>query len=165
MIKLYKRHANGVLAYHEAWINDQEITEHWGKVGTRGESRKHQSKSRAGNRDLEKILRPARQAGFVEIDMDEHRRLIVEYVVSDMGTSADLEKRHRFEERLNQALGWTGLGECDGGSIGSGTMEVCCFVVDFAIAKSIVAHDLAGTEFADFSGIFDEDGDADTQVQ
>ena len=57
---------------------------------------------------------------------------------------------------MNETLGWTGLGHCDGGSIGSGTMEACCFVVDFDIAKRVIEKDLAGSEFADFSRIFDE---------
>lgn len=57
---------------------------------------------------------------------------------------------------MNETLGWTGLGNCDGGSIGSGAMEVCCFVVDFDTAKSVIESDLEGTEFAGFSRIYDE---------
>src|SRR5262249_42675093 len=53
-------------------------------------------------------------------------------------------------------LGWTGLGNCDGGSIGSGTMEVCCFVVDFKIARRVIEDDLKNTKFADYSRIYDE---------
>jgi hypothetical protein len=75
-----------------------------------------------------------------------------------MGTTADLDKRHKLEAKLNETLGWTGLGMCDGGSIGSGTMEVC-LVVDFALAKSVIETDLQGTEFADFSRIYDEDAE------
>ncbi len=57
---------------------------------------------------------------------------------------------------MNETLGWSGLGHCDGGSIGSGTMEVCCFVVDFDIAKSVIEADLKSTEFDDYSRIYDE---------
>jgi hypothetical protein len=57
---------------------------------------------------------------------------------------------------MDEALGWTGLGRCDGGSIGSGTMEVCCFVVDFEIARWVISADLAGTEFAAFTRILEE---------
>jgi hypothetical protein len=73
-----------------------------------------------------------------------------------MGTPADLEKRHKLEDRLNETLGWTGIGHCDGGSIGSGTMEACCLVVDFEAAKRVIEADLPGTEFADFSRIYVE---------
>ena len=39
---------------------------------------------------------------------------------------------------MDEVLGWTGLGHTDGGSIGSGTMEVGCVVVDFEIAKKVI---------------------------
>ena len=81
---------------------------------------------------------------------------MVEYAVGGMGTKADLEKRHRLEDRMNETLGWTGLGACDGGSIGSGTMEVCNFVVDFDLAKKVIVEDLSGTEFANYTRIYDE---------
>lgn len=73
-----------------------------------------------------------------------------------MGTKEDLEKRHRLEDRMNETLGWTGLGVSDGGSMGSGSMEVCNFVVDFEIAKALIAKDLAGTEFENYTRIFNE---------
>jgi predicted DNA-binding WGR domain protein len=160
MIKLYKRAEDGRLAYHEAWVNDGAITEHWGIAGTRGESRDHAMKSPDEEKELEGILAEARRAGYEEIDADDERRLIVEYSVDGMGTSSDLEKRNRLEDHLNELLGWTGLGNCDGGSMGSGTMEVCCFVVDYARSKAVIEENLKGTGFADYSRIYDEDDDA-----
>lgn len=157
MIKLYKGASDGSLAYHEAWIDRNKVIEHWGKVGTRGESKTHKMKFRDDAKSLEFVLHAARQDGFVEIELDQHRRLIIEYAVDGMGTPPDVDKRHRLEERLNNELGWTGLGMCDGGSIGSGTMEVCCFVVNFALAHTVVESNLAGTEFADYVRIYDED--------
>ena len=74
-----------------------------------------------------------------------------------MGTPEDVEKRTRLQDRMNDFLGWIGLGHCDGGSIGSGTMEVCCFVIDFDIAKSLIEENLVGTEFANYTRIYDED--------
>lgn len=156
MIKLYKRLPDGTLAYHEVWIDEIKIIEHWGKAGTRGQSQIHEMKSTNEEKELQLVLQSARHEGFTEIDLDHHRTLLVEYAVQGMGTTADLDKRHKLEEKLNETLGWTGLGMCDGGSIGSGTMEVCCFVVDFALAKSVIETDLQATEFADFSRIYDE---------
>jgi len=114
-------------------------------------------KSRNAKAELERILASARKDGYEEIDPEDRRRLIVEYPIHGMGNSADLERRHRLEQHLTETLGWTGLGMCDGGSIGSGTMEVCCFVVDFDRAKAVVEKSLEATEFADYSRIFDED--------
>ena len=161
MIKLYKRQPDGRLAYHETWVRGKHITEHWGQVGTQGESRVHPIQSGDERYELERILAMAREGGFERVDRDRHRRLVVEYVVAGMGTVADLDKRVRLENRLNETLGWTGLGHCDGGSIGSGTMEVCCFVVDFETAKSVVERDLTSTEFSNFSRIYDEDADGE----
>ena len=82
--------------------------------------------------------------------------LLIEYQIDGFGSSQDLEKRHALQDRMDETLGWTGLGHCDGGSIGSGTMEVCCFVVDFETAKVVIEEDLQGTEFANYTRIFDE---------
>lgn len=56
---------------------------------------------------------------------------------------------------LNESLGWTGLGCCDGGSIGSGTMEACCYVVDFE--RDVLTKELAETRHGDYTRIYDED--------
>ncbi len=42
----------------------------------------------------------------------------------------DLDKREKVEQCMNECLGWKGFGFCDGGDIGSGTMNVFCLVVD-----------------------------------
>jgi len=144
MLKLYKR-IDSVLHYHEAWAAGRQIVEHWGPVGERGESKQHKIPKKADEDEfIEQIVKPARDAG---------------YVIDGFGTKKDLKKRHALEARMSETLGWVGLGECDGGSTGSGTMEVCCFVVDFDIAKRAIAADLAGTEFADFTRIYREEID------
>lgn len=87
---------------------------------------------------------------------DEHFTLLIEYEVDGFGTSSDLDKRYALQGLMDETLGWTGLGHCDGGSIGSGTMEVCCFVVDFELSKKVIEKDLAGTEFENYTRIYDE---------
>lgn len=160
MIKLYKRMDDGGLGYHEAWASNGEVTEHWGIAGTVGESRAHRMQSGDEEREVERVLEAARRVGYQEIDPDDQRTLLVEYRVEGMGTVDDHDKRVRLEAHLDEALGWTGLGHCDGGSIGSGTMEACCFVVDFALAKAVVEDSLRGTEFGDYERIHDEGSDS-----
>lgn len=157
MIKLY-RSGESALRYHEAWVAGESITEHWGVVGSRGEVREHPLPGNISEEDaLESVLAKARASGYEPLELDQHATLLIEYKVEPpTGTARDVEKRHRLQNRMDEALGWTGLGHCDGGSIGSGTMEVCCFVVDFEIAKRVISADLAGTEFADFTRIFEE---------
>jgi len=92
--------------------------------------------------------------GYVEIAEDKVSFLEIEFKIDGFGTEQDLDKRHRLEERMDELLGWTGLGNTDGGSSGSGTMEVGCVVVDFDIAKKVIEQDLKNTEFADYTRIF-----------
>lgn len=150
MQKLYKL-TDGDLYYHEAWKDKENITEHWGKVGERGETRDHKV---SGN-TIDSVLAPAIKSGFEPVEA-EHV-LMVEYSINGMGNKVDLKKRHELESELNELLGWTGLGNCDGGSIGSGTMEVCCFVVDFSLAKRVIEEKLRGTTFGDYLRIYEEE--------
>lgn len=76
---------------------------------------------------------------------------MIEYEIVEMGTGSDWKKRHALEDRLKETLGWTGLGDCDGGSIASGMMEVCCFAVDVETGKRVIKQDSAGTEFRDYA--------------
>jgi hypothetical protein len=156
MIKLYKR-IDGELYYHEAWSHKSIVTEHWGKVGERGESAEHKrNKKLSDEDDIKRVLAKSMSNGFEPLDDDDLVPLLIEYTIEGMGSSKDLKKRRSLEDRMNELIGWTGLGNCDGGSIGSGTMEVCCFVVDFKIAKDVIENDLKGTEFADYSRIYQE---------
>ncbi len=94
-------------------------------------------------------------SGF--LPAEEEFTLLVEFTVDGMSSGEDVAKRHKLEDRLNETLGWTGLGNCDGGSIGSGTMEVCNYVVDVDIAKEVIANDLEGTEFQNYTRIYCEE--------
>jgi hypothetical protein len=156
VIKLYKN-LGGVLHYHEAWESDGSIIEHWGRVGDRGEQRavpiEH---GKSEEEAIEAVLADARKKGYAEIDEGEHIVVLVEFPIDGMGTPQDLDKRHALEDRLNETLGWTGLGHCDGGSTGSGSMEACCYVVDADIAKRVIAEDLKGTPFGDYAAIVAE---------
>jgi hypothetical protein len=131
---------------------------HWGELGTKGESREIRSSlfKKAETAVQAEIHRRVEQ-GYDEIE-DEFT-LMIEYEVDGMGCEADVERRHRLQERMSETLGWTGLGECDGGSIGSGTMEVCCFVADFEVAKAVIEADLRGTEFENYTRIYNENED------
>jgi hypothetical protein len=157
MLKLYKR-IDGVLHYWETWDDDAKSgTIHWGIVGEKGQMKEIKSGLLSNFRkEIQREVDKKMQDGYQEIDAEDNFTLMVEYTVDDMGTPEDVDKRHRLEDRLKETLGWTGLGDCDGGSIGSGTMEVCCFVVDFDVARKIIEEDLKETEFANFTRIYDE---------
>lgn len=50
--------------------------------------------------------------------------LVVQFPTETWGTVADLEKRNWLADRLDQALRSKRNGECDGGDIGSGTINI-----------------------------------------
>ena len=143
--------------YWETWSNDDGSHRvHWGELGTTGKSKVLKTSlfhnpQKAIQKEIDDLI----AIGFSEVD--QTFTLMVEYSVDGFGTPEDLDKRARLQDRLNETLGWTGLGHCDGGSIGSDTMEVCNYVVDFEIAKLVIEKDLIGTEFENFTRIYDED--------
>lgn len=156
-MKLYKR-VDGELHFWETWdINDKTGATHNGIVGQRGDYMEIKSGLFSSFRkEIQKQVDNYCKDGYEEVDIDDHFTLLIEFKVDGMGTPEDVEKRTRLQDRMNETLGWTGLGHCDGGSIGSGTMEVCCYVIDFEIAKSVIEQDLKDTEFSDYTRIFDE---------
>lgn len=157
MIKLYKDQ-NGKRTYWEAWDDgDGDFTVHWGELGELGTSEVVRSSFfKKAEKKIENEIAEKRSEGYRESDPEAEHTLLIEYTVDGFGNEEDLSKRHALEDRMNQTLGWVGLGHCDGGSIGSGTMEVCCFVVDFDLAKKVIEKDLAGTEFADYTRVYEE---------
>lgn len=160
MLKLYKT-IDGVLHYWETWDKDKKTgIVHWGVAGQTGESKEVRSTLlESCTKKIQKEVSEKLSEGYEEIDPDDHFTLLIEFEVDGMGNTGDLDKRTRLQDKMDSVLGWTGLGHCDGGSIGGGTMEVCCYVVDFAIAKKVIAESLKGTEFADYTRIYDENAE------
>ncbi|MGV8091288.1 MAG: hypothetical protein AB2L24_05415 [Mangrovibacterium sp.] len=155
MLKLYKQIDNQ-LHYWETWDKDEKTAiVHWGIVGRRGQDKEVKSGLFSTFRKaVQKEIDEKLKEGYAEFDEDKMIFLEVEYKIDGFGTDQDLDKRHRLEVYLNELLGWTGLGHVDGGSIGSGTMEAGCVVVDFEIAKKVIEKDLKNTEFGDYSRIY-----------
>jgi hypothetical protein len=136
MLKLYNDSGDAI-RYWETWDNGDGLTQSiWGAIGERGESKvlKPSLFSKPQSKIQQEIDRRMSE-GYRPIAVEDHRRLLIEFAVEGHGDFPEIEKRHRLEERMNETLGWTGLGICDGGSIGSGTMEVFCYVVEFEAAK------------------------------
>jgi hypothetical protein len=155
VLKLYK-FTSSEKCYWETWDHDDGThTVHWGALGSRGQTKEVKgSLFKKPEKIIQAEIDQLMSEGFTPIK--DESILLIEYAVDGMGSKADIEKRHRLEERMNETLGWTGLGNCDGGSIGSGTMEVCNYVVDFEIAKKVIEDDLKGSEFENYTRIYDE---------
>jgi hypothetical protein len=138
MVKLY-RTSRGVTEYWEAWITATDVTIHWGKLGEEGETR--ELPHEAGLHPSEIIKReakPFRAAGFKPRKPKELHSIVIQSKVEGRGSVNDYDRRVQIEELMNERLGWSGLGHCDGGDMGSGQMNVFCYVVDSAIAERVI---------------------------
>src|SRR5262249_34742065 len=86
------------------------------------------------------------------------------------GSEADLAKRHRLEDLLDQALRSADNGWCDGGDIGSGTMNIFLLDItnpDRAVTSVMDAlrkdEALAGAIIAVGPGYMEEDVEEDEE--
>jgi predicted DNA-binding WGR domain protein len=142
MVKLY-RTSGGVTEYWEAWFTATEVTIHWGKVGEKGENRELPLEASIHPSEIVKReSKHLRAAGFKPKKANEMHSLVIQYHVDGHGTVNELDRRDRVEELMNECLGWCGLGHCDGGDMGSGQVNVFCYVVDVAIAERVIVGDL-----------------------
>jgi hypothetical protein len=160
MVKLYKR-VGGNLHYREVWIEPEHhtVTQHEGVCGTRGSEKRQGGENQSGARALlDRFVATAKHDGFNIVPQSRMKWLIVEYAVGEtgMGTPEDLDRRGRIEKIVDEELGWCGLGHCDGGSIGSGTMEIACLVVDYTLAKAAIEKVLVESEFRDVHRIYQQ---------
>lgn len=149
-VKLYKRH-DGRLLYREAWIDGENVVEHVGVYGERGLVSQHAASGPVQQREvINAIAAEAKANGFDAIPEARLVGLLVSKEISGAGTKNDLRRRDALEDFLNEVTGWRGLGHCDGGSIGSGSMEAFCLVVDYKIAAEVIERELALSQFNDF---------------
>jgi hypothetical protein len=154
MIKLYKRNPDGTQAYHEAWVTEEGVLEHWGVLGEVGEHQQHSfatDSDAAGN--VASVLGEARQNGFAELPDTALQTLVIEYEETP-DDPQQAERRQALAGDLDEFLGWTGLGCCEGSDDGAGTFEVFCRVVDFDIASAAIAAEFENTEYGNFRRMY-----------
>lgn len=164
MIKLYKK-INDSTQYYESWNDKKSVVVHWGELGRVGNKRVVKiAKGETAKSVIERELSQARNEGFSEIDIDDHELLVISYKLDNWGNSDDLKKRHEAEDLANESLGWTGNGHCDGGEIGSGSIEIFLYVVDPIIATKTLVMDLRGKGLLENAEIFYLDNVTDKKV-
>ncbi len=148
--KFYKREA-GRLHYWEVWSDEVNVLSHVGVYGERGTVSTHPVRGLQAQRQVVDALADEAAAnGFKPIPEERLTGLLVKKHVGSP-TEADLRRRHELEDFLNETTGWLGLGHCDGGSIGAGSMEAFCLVVDFDVAADAIRRELATSQFSDFT--------------
>ena len=157
--RLYKR-IDGVLHYESVFAHSGVALHHTGKVGSKGKT-KELPFAGTPKKAVDTFLGVARAKGFSELP--EEHEIEIQYDIADFGSEQDLEKLHALEDHLHNLLGDLGLGVCHENSIGGGTMEVSCYVVDADIAMKNIKKALKGTRFADYARIHIVEPDEDDE--
>jgi predicted DNA-binding WGR domain protein len=141
--------------YWEVWDNgDSSLTIHWGPAGATGESK--QISLEHGEDAEERIATEASQAladGYREWPEDELATIVVQYPLERYKrVKKGIEKRmNAVELRVNEALGWTGLGRCVDvdysveftTGVELGQLTVIARAVDGGMALEAIRTDLA----------------------
>ena len=78
---------------------------------------------------------------------------------SGLGTLDELDWRHTVEDQLGGLLEEAGIGECDGGQSGAGTMEVFLYTSDRDRTVRLVQDDLTDRELIGFTKIVSASND------
>jgi hypothetical protein len=135
MVKLYRK-TGGDLFYDEVWIDEANtVSRHAGRCGERGAIERASHPDRlSGRAAMAAIVAEIRAAGFRPIPDSRHVTLVIDLFPERRDQSGLLDCRHALEERVDQELGWLGLGHCDGGDIGVGEASLFCPVVSYPLA-------------------------------
>ncbi len=142
LIKLHKQDEIGH-DYWEGWVAGNDAIFHWGTVGDKGERHVLSAESEAEAEELLQTEAAAKEtSGFSVIERDAMSGIVLSYRLVSWGNEEDLETRYYLEDLCDQALGWTGNGNCDGGEIGSGIMNIWCLVLNVPAAIKILAAEL-----------------------
>ncbi len=144
LIKLYKNDGQ-TIRYWEAWAwdDDRRVVVHWGTLGHNGETRElHLERNQDSEEIISRESEKPRAEGFQEIPLEAHATVVVQYRTEQWDSSEDPDKPNFVavvvEDALNDCLGWTGNGHCQGSEIGSGTINVISFAVDPYLAKTAI---------------------------
>jgi len=143
--------------YWETWRDPATGSHliHTGKLGTRGRVRTLGPQTSNPAATMAREEAGARAAGFCEIAIEDHSRLVVELPFDPRTRKNLVTARHRCEDLCNEALGWSGLGHCDGGDSGGKAMRGYCFVVDYPLAAKVLRQALDEHGFGASSKIHD----------
>jgi hypothetical protein len=132
MLKLYKQTPEGT-QYWEAWQDTDKLVTHWGTLGDKGQSVEmplgdDETEEAAIARESE----PLRASGFVPIEPIQS--VVISYSTSGWRPEALLDKRYRVEGLMNEILGWSCNGYCDGSDMIGGRINIVCVVIEAQIA-------------------------------
>lgn len=143
MIKLYKTYPEAI-KYFEVWLNDDNIslTIHTGIVGEVGETEDviyDEKGDLPVNIAMEQMVVQQKEKGYNTINLTE---LIVQYTdnIKEINSNTISYNQDNIESLLNEGLGWTGNGHCEGGDTEASVTNLFCYVADKDIAVETIVN-------------------------
>jgi len=138
--------------FWEAWYEEKEAlyAVHVGTVGEKGGQYSVLSDQAAGNnlQALQEWINEMKEEGYVEVTKEDLQPLHVQFFHLN---AEDVETRYRIEQILDECLGTTGNGHCDGGDDSRGGLVFICRVLQIDQAVVDVRQALRETSF--FEGV------------
>lgn len=155
MVTLYKQASNGKLLYAEYWIEEDEVVEHIGEVGTVGTTTRMDFPASFSDEDEFKVDFHNRYSdqGYKQASEDDGYMLIIQYPMKSLtGSKRDLWLKDKASEALTSELGWKGLGIVDGHDMGQTAntvpqyaLNIYCLVMDETLGIQAVKRVLRET--------------------
>lgn len=132
------------IVYWEVWEDDKTLQVHYGVVGETGETEEVKLRIfEKAEKVMKKLAEEKLNEGYEHLDEEELIELVVQYPYEESQMKEALDGRHNVEDLMNECLGWTGNGFCDGGDIGSGTTNVVNYVIDAKKALKTITIELS----------------------
>lgn len=143
MIKLLKEQDDGI-RYWEVWEHEGILYIHQGVIGETGSTEEVKVPLlKKAEKMMETYAEEKLNAGFSYLDEDELAEFVIQISYQENEDIEEvLNKRNFIEGLMNECLGWTGNGHCDGGDIGSGTANIFCCVIDIDKACEVIKKEL-----------------------
>ena len=143
MIELYRKE-EGKLRYWQGWVGPTgRLTVNQGIVGFEGDV--SEMDARDPHAKLWSLADAQRSDGFAAMPA-EQRTMVMARFPRGLWTSQDeywlaIEKGEHF---LNEALGWLGIGKCDGHDMDAAELTFFSFVVSVPLGPAAVQRTLEG---------------------
>ncbi|GED72264.1 hypothetical protein BRE01_59660 [Brevibacillus reuszeri] len=158
MIRLLKK-GEKEWQFWEAWYEEKEqhYAIHCGIVGVRG-GQYNVLTDHAGEyqHSLQEWVNEMKEEGYLEVTKDDLQCLHVQFAHLH---AEDIEMRYHIEQILDECLGTTGNGHCNGGDDSRGGLVVMCHVLQIDQAVVDVVQALREKSLADGVCLFTIDAD------
>lgn len=130
------------MEYWHVWEDDANIYTYQGVLGFEGQGTAIPVLNENKDNVLSHLLDDVKRNGFLEVQEDALFTIVVQFPVAGWGSEADLDARIKLEDSLGAELRRTGNGDCDGGDIGSGSINIFLTAVNKDLAISTLLRSL-----------------------